>query len=868
MPSSYITELSLRAAVNTTKRNLTSDEDQTDTIQTIANERARAQVTGSSDTNSVSTQMNLQAMAIDLALVGLKMAYEAIKKQKECLNSKRLDFDIERQVGVATFMVPINKEERDLSIEEQVLKSFFELSFNKDNQLFSTYLGIHTVELLTGEGAKFYSVLPFYRMSESLGQPVASTKPLDKQRMAINLFFRSALPDAIADIETHFQIDSKFSSFWASTVQGKNYLNDRRAPRLIMISLSNLLWNLQHPVDTDVGYPLGLSLCIELCHKVEYYLNHFLNAESRYYLGKISNQENRLISFLRKIEIHTKALREAYEEELLHGINIDEVTNSAHRALRIMDKSVFKLIYQRYNPITKKNDPDDRAAENIAYFVSYLNEIVSQNKRLIRAFYSYPEWINTHHLWLNRSPKTIMDILIIFCHLSKEERDYYLKNISKSGTGSAIEFVDTMQLFYHEFIRPIRAVSKKELRVTPLSPQHEAVGRLTARRIIPLISLVVEDYRIDVDTPETHEDKAPDPLPPGVMRGKQQVQAINLSAKTGGANEYYAWTLSPFVKLSPGTAKEFDTLPKHQYRMTQMTQLMDSVRELVENYRNLLQYKLFQTFLLKCLSKVKEEYQILDHRIDQVEKYLTHDELISRSLQSILRPMMNDLNTSLDAFAVAAANFERVVSAPSFIIRERDMFKNKLLLVDQQFKGLFDESSGIDEILNALPEANLLLTTPNMPPIVPSKITVETRKVLALRKLVQHCHDALSSQSKKGHKGALLRDLLNMMDRKTNFTEGNLNQVIMELTHIVACFRETWFFQAAYAQTRSAKILIEAIKDPCINGIFPLAAVIFDDPQINPLELSNEQILKRMRHLREVKHWPEAVSQIPVVACL
>lgn len=866
MPSSLITELSLRAAANTTKRNLNRDEDPTQAIQTVANDRARAQIAGSSDVYSMTSQMNLQAMAIDLAMVGLKKAYGALKTQMEVLHHQRLNFDRERQVGIATFMVSINKEEKDLSVHEQVIQSFLELSFDKDNQLFSTYLGIHSSDLLPEKQMKFYSVLPFYRMSEALGQPVASTRPIDKQRMAINLFFRSALPDAIADIETQFQTDSKFKSFCFSTIEGKNYLNDRRAPRLIMMSLSNLLWNLQHPVDTEVGYPLSLNLCIELCHKVEFYLNHLLNLESRYYLGKISHHENRLMSFLRKIEIHIKALREAYEEELLHGMNIDDVTHSAHRALRIMDKSVFKLIYRRYNPITKKNDPDDRAAEDLAYLVSYLNQLVIRNKRLISAFDPPPEWISANHIWLNTPPKTIIDVLIIFCHLSRQDRKHYLDKINASGVGSAQEFVDTLYLFYQKFIFPIRAVSKKELGATPVARRHIDVGRLTARRIIPLMSLVIEDYRIDVDTLETREDNATTLLESGFMSGKKQIQAINLSAKTGGQNEYYVWTLSPFVKLSPGAAQEFDALPKYQYRMTQMTQLMDNVRELVENYRNLLQHKIFQSFLLKCLNKVKEEYQILDRRIDQAAKYLAHDELISRSLQSILRPMMNDLNVSLDAFAVAAANFERVISSPNFLIRERDMFKNKLMLVDQQFKGLFDETSGMDEIFNALPETKLLMKNPNTISSFSLKQSVETRKVIALRKLVQQCHDALSFQSKKGHKGALMRDLLNIMDAKIDYTEAEFNQVIMELVHLVASYRQTWFFQAAYAQTRSAKILIEAIKDPSINVIFPLAAVIFDDPNINFLNLSQDQILKRLKSIREIKQWPEAIHQIPMVA--
>jgi hypothetical protein len=48
--------------------------------------------------------------------------------------------------------------------------------------------------------------------------------------------------------------------------------------------------------------------------------------------------------------------------------------------------------------------------------------------------------------------------------------------------------------------------------------------------------------------------------------------------------------------------------------------------------------------------------------------------------------------------------------------------------------------------------------------------------------------------------------------------------------------------------------------------IFPLAAVIFDDPNINFLNLSQDQILKRLKSIREIKQWPEAIHQIPMVA--
>ena len=877
----YVTELALRAAVNTTGRSLSGTGDQTQAIKAVANKRAQEQISGSSDVSTLSGQFSAQAVAIDLAIVGLTLAYSEVRKQLSVLHTRRLDFDKERQEGIATFMEPTNKEERDLSLEERVIKGFLKRTYDKDNLSFSTYLGIHSADLLTEKNAKFHSVLPYYRMSEALMQPVASTRPLDRQRMAISLFFKSALPEAMANIETSFQTDNKFVSFWASTFRGKNYLNNRRAPRFIMMSLSNLLWNLQHPVDTEVGFPLSTSSCIELCHKVESYLNEFLNPESPYYLKKISNHENKLLSFMRKIEIHTKVLRSAYEEEQLHGINIDEVTNSAHRALRIMDKSVFKLIYREYNPITKKSEADETAAEKLSYYVGFLNELITQNSQLVSVFDPCPTWIRAKNKWLNKTPQTVVDVLIIFCHMSKQDRVCYLKKIKNSEIGTAKEFALTLRDLYDKFIKPIRAVSKIELGANDFFPKHESVGQLTASRLVPLITLVVEDYQINVDKSDTYENESshsperPTDVESEVMSGRRQVEAINLSAKAG--DKFYVWTLSPFVKLSGGKAEkdEFDEMLKHQFRMTQMTKLMDSVKELVENYRSLLQHKAFQNFLLKCLSKVKEEYQCLERRIGEVQKYLSHDELISRSLQATLRPMMSDLNASFDEFVRAAANFERVVGGPNFVIEQQDLLKSKLRVVKNQFEGLFPEISGIAELVGDIStERSVNIGSAMFEPRTTQSLdrmsgeNLDLRKVLALRKLVQHCHDSLSSQSKKGHKGALLRDLLNTIDTKANFTEETIKQVILELTHVVASYRKTWFFQASYGQTRSAKILIKAIKDPLINDVLPLASIIFVKPDVNVRKLRGDEILDHLRILRESNRWQEAVHQIPAVVIM
>lgn len=859
MPASQLTELALRAAVNTTKRDLTAGANQSDSIQNVALSRARELINGSADLGAISSQLLENGAAIHIAMQGLKLAYSALSKQMEVLKNQRLAFDKERQAGIATFLVPTDKEEGQLSIEEKVLKGFLEGV--EKNASFSTYLGIHSAELLTDTGSKFYSVLPFYRMSEAIGQPVASPRPLDRQRTAIHLFFKSALPDAIADIDMRFQADWGFVSFWQSAFQGRNYLNDRRAPRFIMICISNLLWNLQYPIDPETGFPLGLRRSIELCRETELFINQLLNTEAPPYLHEISNEENGLVSFLRKIETHTKALRLAYAEEHLHELNFDEITNSAHRALRIMDKSVFKLVYRRQNVLTKKEEPDDKAAEKMAYVISYLNQLLTRNPDLLHAFSPPPEWMSAE-TEMNHPPMTVVDILIIFAHLSWRQRDKFLSIIKKSTMGSAIEFAETLKKFDQKFIKPIKEVSKKELQTTLFHPKHQEVGCLTAQRLVPLMTLVIEDYRIDVDTPysqtRTHYAES-HPTSPQCRRGKQQVHAINQSAETGRG--YYQWVLSPFITKSPLVPSEIDELPKRQYRLTQITKLMDNVGDLLQHYRHFLHHAPFQTFLLKCLTHVKEEYTALEQHIEKVDQCLG-DEHINRNLQAILRPMIRDLNNSLRDFALATTSFETLVSAPDFTDQQRQLLASKLGSISEQFTTLFEEDSGVERLI-ALPTSSLPIQEIPAPNVLTDR--VEARQVIALRKLVMRCYNALSHQSREGHKGDLIRELLTIIEGQPHFTEAQIKHLVMDLTRVTASYRETWIFQASYGQTRSARALISAMRDPSLNSILPLASILFEGSGMQFKQVSDAQILQRLKSLRGGHHWQESVEQIKLV---
>jgi hypothetical protein len=837
-----ITEQALRTAVLEAPRSLVSSSTQAESIHRTALEHAREKIKAFSDGSSISSQMSIQASAIGAAVIVIGTAFTAITYQMRVLSDYRLMFDAERQAGIATVTQRTNIEESKLSVEEKVIKDFLELT---QNASFSHYLGIHSGEIETQRNAKYHSVLPFYRMSEAIGQPVGTARPLDEQRTAIRLFLKSALPDALAHIELPFQTDWSIYAFFESIYEGKNYLNNRRVPRFIMMAMANLLWNLQHPIDPATGFPLSLDRCMILCRDVELCLNQLLNPESRPYLHTIDNEENEILSFMRKFEFYTKSLRAAYAEEQLHQLNIADITTSAHRVLRIMDQGILKLIYKRYNPISRKKEPDSGAAEALANNILFLNLLLQRNPNLIGFLpKTIPEWIPAE-AGINKPPQTLIDILIIFCHLSERERVEWLNNISKVSTNSAIEFTQALKEFYQQFVIPIRKVSQRELKTTLIDWKTQEVGCLTAKRLMPLITLVIEDFRLPVDTPITADLAKKS----NVLSGKQQVQAINRMAQAGGG--YYTWAISPFVER---TATPLDELPRHQYRMTQITKLMDNVGDIVEHYRNFLQYPGFQTFLLKCLNKVKEEYEALDKRIAAIDTSLADNECISRSLQDILRRMAGDLNTSLDAFTLAVANFERIVSGPDFIDQQRHELSTKLNTISEQFSLLFKEESGIAELLHMpVVTPKVVAEADYLSPVRVSKDIADTCAVLALKKVVEKCYEALSYQSRVGHKGLLLQELLSFIEDQPNFTSKQIKHVIMELTRITAGYRPSWFFQAAYGQTRSAKALIAAIKDPTINMVLPLAATIFD--QSISAQLSDTRIAQQFRNLSMKNHW-------------
>jgi hypothetical protein len=715
---SQITEMALRTAISAAPKLLSNDpHDTIEQISTLANKRAAEIVNANGTSGAIGSQKSLQTTAIEIAIKGIEQAYILISNQLKETQNKRLSFDKERQAGIASFIIPTNREEGHFSNQEYAINSFIELS--QKNPCLYAYMGVQEGTLPIKHNARYFAVLPFYRMSEELQHPIASARAIEKQRNSINLFFKSALHESLSCIDAHFQTDTRLGAFILSSYHGHNYLNDLRAPRFIMIALSNLLWNLQHPVDHQTGVPISLHEAKNICREVQLFLNHILDDDLPPFLSKIGKISLELISFVRKIEIHVKELYFAYIDEIINEINIEDVTNSAHHVLRIMDKSILKLLYRVQNPISLKTEPNDKAAEELAYTINYLNQLINHNPEIIQKFLPFREYLvnkaeNEKHSQdnpetavvpnsptaikvINTVPYTVIDSLVIFCHLTHDIRMELYASIASLNVDSAREFVKTLQGFKQKFINPLKAVHRNQ-KDGPLFFQSEMIARESAKRFIPLMTLVIEDYRVDVDRrPEVSTN---DSDSTGELNGMFQTQKINASAAL--PNSYYIWNLSPYLSLTHHDAiTKIDNFPAQQYKITQVTVLLDAVAELITKYQSFLQDKAFQEFLKRFLSEVKNEYSLLEKYIDDLDKIISSSEIHNRGLIGVLRRMLDDLQQSLDRIQHTIENLAKTVDSPEFIDKQRMILDTKINTIKTKYEEIFGK--------DALPSKGLMI---------------------------------------------------------------------------------------------------------------------------------------------------------------
>lgn len=848
MFQSYFTELALRKAV----MDISGGSQPIDEVQKRAVSHASTLVRGQCDSRQQTAQMGWQEAAIMTAITAIKFSWDATTEQLKRLGRARLNFDKERKSGIATFLIPTNKEFRDLAKDQKVMHAF--KSIFDENEEVMRYLGLK-VDNVENEDLKvegiFLSVLPYYKMSEALPEQLSSNEPSDKVRREISLFFRTQIPKFLGEIDEDFDDNWKITDFFRSAWKKDNFLNRFRGPRLIIMCLGNLLWNLQHPIDIKTGFQLGLNDKISLCRDVGVYINRLLDRKTPPDLKQF-DYDGEFINFIRQVETYTSELKVAYEEEKLHSLNMDEVTSRAHGTARILNNNIFKLVYNQ-----------DKKAMELAATIGYLNQLLKRDQGI----FSLLADIDYDIPLVNRPPSTIMDILIVFTHLTYWQRKRFISAIDDDHNMTRKCFATTLKTYNQDFVKPIYKICKKELDDSVLHRRRKSAQLLAAHRLLPLVGLAIEDYRIDIDTSDTrsaaHRHKR---LGKPYLTAKDQLEHITGQAYLNETKERegYEWHLSSYLRLNTCLDEKINELPRKQYKIGELTELLDALQSFISQYRSFLQYSQFKEFVIHCLQTIGEEFSSLRKILTELEADINVDTTEDRQLIDTIKTMDQDLITEISKFTTVVKSLEAKMSAPDFEENIRQEVVHKLSGIDQQFNKAFGRHEpGLTSFIKSLSDGThkKRKTTKLAPNLDGIDSLPETQlslgQVSRVSSLISHCYYALSDTSRKGRKGHMLLDMQYRLERQSSLDRIDLQAVLFEISRIVCAYRPG-FFERSYAKTRSAEVFIDSILSSVEDERLPLAQIMFGEQIDTELSLAagmRDLIQTKLVRLRDENLW-------------
>lgn len=765
---------------------------------------------------------SLQAEAIGLAVQGLAVAYHVLSMKTLENKMKRQQFSRECENYLASFSLNLEKEPFDFFVEEQAIQAFLKLS-NQEYRGLYNYLGIQEqVE----DKIHRYSILPYYRMSQALKQNNLAATRLDEHQQSIFLFLKTGLPNTL--YHERFQKSWKISLQLEGFIYGENYLNLYRAPLFLINAIANLLWNLQHPVHSDTGISLPLSRCIEKCIQADLFINHLIEHPT---IKKI-DPEHILHDFFIKVCVYIENLKKTFEEKLTSEVNLNDVSSSMHHALRIMAEKLMELIYR-----------DNLAAHRLIDKFMFLGQLIlKEHNNLVRKVYA--QLPSKHIPVLNEHPCTLTDFIILFLHDTPSTRNKRIRQLKKDKNEHMQILARTLDEIHQQFIMPFELIAINRIPKSSKKTWDQSDAFLwIAKNFIAFMSMIMECYTIFDDTRPKHSA-----IYETSMTDKKQRELILREASSKENPSYYLWSLSIFLAHHSQAPLNFDELLFEQSRMLLMTDLLDNLGNIIMENRIFLQHAQFQQILIDCLKKMLKAYQRFNGVLNDIEKAINNSETILRHEKRILQPMLDDLEATLDSIQASIQSVNQVIGHENFSSQQQQLLLAKTAAVQAQFLEIFNGQLILPHIqLNESAEA---------PPVFDGKSAA-----LALGYLAKECYQHLSTYfNNQDTKGLFLQRITEAMNERQNIDEDTAKHYFFELVRITATPRKTWFFQAEYGQTRSAKILIQTVLDPVFNQTFPIAKILFPDLK-NLKELTEKQILDKIKALKIEHRWDDVVSE-------
>ncbi|MDF1827843.1 MAG: hypothetical protein P1U39_06145 [Legionellaceae bacterium] len=716
-------------------------------------------------TSIIAHNQTAAAIVAGGVVLGLASAVNVVSKGWKTVGEKHAKLEEEIIEQVSMFGVRETGVTPRPTFEQKLIRAYY-LELEKELWLMR-YSGIRRIEAPEPGAKTMYFVLPFYTMDTKVLKPLASMNAVDRVRTLIDTFLRVTLPEALADIERAFESYKQYTLLSAGkyVVQKGNFLNNWRSARFIMITLGNLLWNLQHPGDLRTGHHLSVDECVKYCHRVLILINSLLNPQEAPFLvhrdmfGHVHQESEQLLKYITSVQLLVRNLHQAYRYDQMNTINLADLTNTSHRVLGTLNTALFKLLYQRESKEAKIPVPDDRAADLLSSHFNELTLVLQGNNAIVDVFQPYIKKFRDIP-FLNYNITTLIDILIIFTHLPYADRAALVTALQERtvlyGEPSWSKFAEGLASLEKRFIQPI-AMQDQSNRFF----QSAHAARITGRRLIPFFTLLMAALRTDVDTGNSYQlalneqsmSRSSNPeamyyspqsqyahayddsdgsidsyvtsrstlnmevhLNPNLKMqrsGRQQIEAINFQARQANSLDYvyFSWQVKLFTRHMPLSSQAFMRqiykLPLEEDQLIQLVKILDAIAAVRDLDPIFLQEKAFKLFFLRYLNKIKKEFRTFNQKLARAGDTISSHEGISPQIQSIFSNMMEEMEGSLEAVDTAANTLTSIVDNPNFMNEEKHSLASLIRYIEHSYTQLFpqDKSPGITALLSINDEA-------------------------------------------------------------------------------------------------------------------------------------------------------------------
>jgi hypothetical protein len=879
-----------------------------DAVRTCFEDLEQGSFSFDSFVSSLSNQTSIKSLAISVVFESILLTRRTVKHTLKTIEQKKDRIELQIKQGLASVGIYENRT-KQASFERQLMKEYLDLVYDKEKPWRARYLGIKKLEPQALGEKTFYHVLPYWEINRRIVQPMVKSSALDVVRMEINQFLNGRAFQVLEKFEAAFHARTNLGDLSSSVVEGTEHLFEKwTSARFIILSLINLLWFYADLVDFEEGNMLEAKACEHLCDDARLFLNEILNSKKKpklsatqsvFHASSLSPELQDVLVFTRSVEGLIKKLHAAYEGEALNAVDCSDLTDSSRRTLCALNQALFQLLYERDDPQDKSiKIPDDKAAAVIIADLGELKRLLKENPHILKSFEIYVQRCQDIP-YLNVKIMTLVDVLIIYLHISSSERkalrETLQRNAVQSGEDTQEQFAQILERFDVHFVVPDEKHVEK----------HQKIGKY----VIPFFTLLMAVSGIDedMDTKATwisarnsqrhlkassHDFQVQASLnfvgeqqsdtnseTSSYMQanlnssikmqrtGKQQIEAINNSANFNLG--YFLWNTA-FFGLSPEElAAQLNKLPKELYTLLKITQILDTIVQLFQHRDDFLEHRVFQQFLRRFFGKVREAYRGFEAKFNQTETMVIHNQAISRSIQSIFLPMKKQIEDNLEKSEAAVYQLERTLSDSHHTLHKPTLLSTNVHFIENQFALLFPDEKK-PGLIALLPDEEGSLVLPQLMrgqsvetefPSSPGKRCLEKENelaTLALKVLIQHCYDNLSYLSRSGpwgHKGTLMRTLIKELELRDRLSDEELEFYLLSLVRVTFSYRETFFGQAKYTETRSGKALLSAIRKVLFNRYVHFGKLLFRDEACDVALLTDEQLLEKLLDVSKERQW-------------